>query len=100
MVQMDVLIFDVYNMSDTGGVSKTLNAHSSDADHVPVVCISLEGNGSRPSHRGGGYRTDGRSFTLNTVDRHSVCYEKQKEVLVFKERAGKPGGGQRDIDSE
>lgn len=36
--------------------------------------IALEGNGSRPSHRGGGYRKDGRSFTLNTVDRHCVCY--------------------------
>ena len=55
--------------------------------------IALEGNGSRPSHRGGGWREDGRMFTLNTVDRHSVCYEEPAEVLVFKERAGRPGGG-------
>ena len=41
---------------------------------IKEIVIALEGNGSRPSHRGGGYSMDGKSFTLNTVDRHSVCY--------------------------
>lgn len=36
--------------------------------------IALEGNGARPSHLGGGWKQDGRMFTLNTVDRHCVCY--------------------------
>lgn len=36
--------------------------------------ISLEGNGSRPSHRGTGYSESGEMFTLNTIDRHAVCY--------------------------
>lgn len=38
----------------------------------PVVC--LEGNGQRPSHQGDGYRVTDRMYTLNTIDRHAVCY--------------------------
>lgn len=38
----------------------------------PVVC--LEGNGSRPSHQGDGYRVADKMYTLNTIDRHAVCY--------------------------
>lgn len=34
----------------------------------------LEGTGARPSHHGKGYSDDGKSFTLNTVERHSVAY--------------------------
>jgi len=34
----------------------------------------LEGNGIRPSHRGDGIGED-VSFTLNTVERHAVCYQ-------------------------
>jgi DNA (cytosine-5)-methyltransferase 1 len=33
----------------------------------------LEGNGARPSHRGEGIG-EGVSFTLNTIERHAVCY--------------------------
>ena len=36
--------------------------------------ISLEGNGIRPSHLGSGYSEDGKMFTLNTIERHAVCY--------------------------
>lgn len=31
--------FDVYNMQNTGGVSKTLNSVATDSDHVQVVCF-------------------------------------------------------------
>lgn len=34
----------------------------------------VEGNGSRPSHLGDGFREDGSMYTLNTVDRHAVAY--------------------------
>jgi DNA (cytosine-5)-methyltransferase 1 len=37
-----------------------------------VFC--LEGNGSRPSHRGTGISDSGVSYTLNTVERHAVAY--------------------------
>ena len=47
----------------------TLNAEQ----EVNVV-IALEGNGSRPSHRGSGYNESGKMFTLNTIEVHSVCY--------------------------
>ena len=38
----------------------------------PVVAI--EGNGSRPSHRGDGYSEDNVSYTLNSVEQHGVAY--------------------------
>ena len=41
-------------------------------DNRPVIC--LEGNGIRPSHRGGGYSKEGVMFTMNTIERHAVCY--------------------------
>lgn len=34
----------------------------------------LEGNGSRDSHRGDGYKQSDVMYTLNTVEQHSVCY--------------------------
>ncbi len=38
----------------------------------PVVC--LEGNGSRESHLGDGYKESDIMYTLNTVEQHAVCY--------------------------
>ena len=38
-----------------------------------MAIVALEGNGSRPSHRGDGYGGD-VSFTLNSVERHAVSY--------------------------
>lgn len=36
--------------------------------------IAIEGNGSRPSHRGGGYSQDDRMYTVNTTEVHAVAY--------------------------
>ncbi|MCL2363011.1 MAG: DNA cytosine methyltransferase, partial [Defluviitaleaceae bacterium] len=56
--------------------SRTLDTSSPDpnknAGGMMVVC--LEGNGTRPSHKGSGFGVD-VSFTLNTVERHAVCYD-------------------------
>ena len=43
----------------------------------PAVCVqgktfAIEGNGSRPSHKGDGYSETDVMYTLNTVDRHAV----------------------------
>lgn len=57
----------VMNVSDK---ANTLGAQ--DHGHPPIIC--LEGNGIRPSHRGGGYSEEGKMFTLNTIERHAVCY--------------------------
>ena len=40
--------------------------------HTDIVC--LEGNGSRPSHKGDGYKVGGVSYTLNSTEVHAVCY--------------------------
>lgn len=39
-----------------------------------VDVIALEGNGARPSHLGKGFSEDGKMYTLNTIEQHSVCY--------------------------
>lgn len=38
--------------------------------------IALEGNGARNSHNGDGYDESNVMYTLNTVERHAVCYRK------------------------
>lgn len=40
-----------------------------------VVC--LEGNGTRPSHRGVGFSEGGVMYTLNSVEIHCVCYKEK-----------------------
>lgn len=36
--------------------------------------IVIEGNGSRPSHFGDGYKESETMYTLNTTEVHAVCY--------------------------
>ena len=38
--------------------------------------IVLEGNGSRESHQGDGYKESDTMYTLNTVEQHAVCTDK------------------------
>ena len=45
---------------------------ATDPHHVPCIC--LEGNGSRESHQGNGYKESETMYTLNTVEQHGVCY--------------------------
>ena len=47
----------------------TLRAES---HHPPIV---LEGNGSRPSHKGNGYKESEEMFTLNSTEVHAVIVE-------------------------
>ena len=58
-------------------VSPTLqNRMGTGGNNVPLAlqCVPLEGNGARASHRGNGYGDVGDpSFTLNSVERHSVA---------------------------
>lgn len=37
--------------------------------------VVIEGNGSRPSHQGDGYKESDISYTLNAVEQHAVCIE-------------------------
>ena len=61
---------DAYNQLITGDKSMTVTAKSADAHHVPCV---LEGNGSRPSHSGDGYKESETMYTLNSTEQHAVC---------------------------
>ena len=63
---------DGYNQQSAGNVSKPLSNAATDSDHVPIVCI--EGNGSRPSHRGDGYAESDTMYTLNGTEHHAVAY--------------------------
>ena len=36
--------------------------------------VCLEGNGSRPSHRGDGWRESDVMYTLNSTEVHTICY--------------------------
>lgn len=46
-----------------------------------IILASLEGNGSRPSHRGTGIGVADKMFTLNTTEVHGVIYRRQKNEL-------------------
>ena len=65
--------FDGYNQQSTGDVAMPLRSKSADSDHVPIVC--LEGNGSRPSHKGDGYAENEIMYTLNSTEHHAVAVE-------------------------
>lgn len=64
---------DLFNQTTTGNVSKTMSSSATDSDHVPCV-ICIEGNGTRPSHKGSGVSEE-PMFTLNTKEVHAVCYK-------------------------
>lgn len=36
--------------------------------------IAIEGNGARPSHRGGGWCEGEIMYTLNSTEVHAICY--------------------------
>lgn len=36
--------------------------------------VMIEGNGSRPSHKGDGFRQSNEMYTLNTIEVHKVAY--------------------------
>lgn len=42
---------------------------------TPSVLYALEGNGTRDSHKGNGWKETDTMFTLNTIERHGVVYE-------------------------
>jgi len=59
-----------------GDPCHTLASGSADS-----AIVALEGNGSRPSHKGSGISENGVSPTLNTVERHAVAYQDKVGAL-------------------
>ena len=62
---------DMYNGTVTGDKSMSMTSGRADVHHTPSV-ICIEGNGTRESHRGDGYKESETMFTLNTVEQHAV----------------------------
>ena len=55
--------------------SRTIDTSNQSPDKNQGGIIVLEGNGSRPSHRGDGYKESETMYTLNTVETHAICTE-------------------------
>lgn len=49
----------------------TLNVYDNSESRTPTIAV--EGNGSRPSHRGDGYIESDQSYTLNSTEVHGVA---------------------------
>lgn len=71
---------DLYNGQITGDVAATLSSEScvTNSRNGPYAMVGkpdticLEGNGSRESHFGDGYRESDVMYTLNTIEQHGV----------------------------
>ena len=66
------------SLNPDSGIYKTETSRTLDNNGGNPACnqggiVVLEGNGSRPSHKGAGFSEEDVSFTLNAVERHSVC---------------------------
>ena len=61
-------------MSGTLGVSQDQTVFQ----HIPTV--ALEGNGSRPSHFGDGYKETDVMYTLNSIEQHAVAHNQTSRV--------------------
>lgn len=80
--------------------SKTLTNGSCPGHHNHVV-ICIEGNGSRPSHQGDGYKESEQMYTMNTTEVHAVCYaekrffdwEEDDRSVTIRNNGGSYGGG-------
>lgn len=57
--------------------SSSQQTESDKWEQAQINTLSIEGNGSRPSHRGSGF-SEGAMYTLNSVEHHSVLVENQK----------------------
>ena len=75
------MAYDGYNMSVNDKTFMTITSGATDDHHIPSVIYSLEGNGARPSHQGTGYSDEGKMFTLNTIEKHAVCYAIEGNVV-------------------
>ena len=52
--------------------SRTIDANGGNPGCNQGGIIVIEGNGTRPSHQGDGYKESDVMYTLNTVDRHAI----------------------------
>ncbi len=69
-----------------GGVREYLSSTSEQEHCLPSITnpssdsqktVVIEGNGTRPSHKGDGYSESDVMYTLNSTEHHAVCYATQ-----------------------
>lgn len=82
--------FSSVNVSENN-MSLTLEAGSGEGgNNMPIV---LEGNGTRESHKGPGYKESDVMYSLNTVEQHAVCtYQDKTGTLSPGAHAGSYNG--------
>ena len=59
--------------------SRTIDANGGNPACNQGGIVVVEGNGSRPSHRGDGYKESDVMYTLNTTEQHAVVYAIDRE---------------------
>ncbi len=59
--------------------SRTLDANGGNPACNQGGIVVVEGNGSRPSHKGDGYKESDVMYTLNTIEQHAVVYAIDRE---------------------
>jgi DNA (cytosine-5)-methyltransferase 1 len=70
-----------HNYEPFENVSETVQAaYGTGGGNIPIV---LEGNGSRESHKGDGYKQSDIMYTLNTIEQHAVCCLNDQGVSVM-----------------
>ena len=60
--------------------SRCLDANGGDpsCNQGGIAVVAIEGNGSRPSHRGDRYKETDAMYTLNATEQHGVAYSSSK----------------------
>lgn len=59
--------------------SRTIDANGGNPACNQGGIVVVEGNGSRPSHKGDGYKESDIMYTLNTIEQHAVVYAIDRE---------------------
>ncbi|NMD99355.1 DNA (cytosine-5-)-methyltransferase [Selenomonas bovis] len=77
--------------------SRTLDTRGGDpaCNQGGIAVVAIEGNGTRPSHKGSGYSEDGVSFTLNTTEQHAVAFAEKSAALLAND--GPKGASSQQI---
>ncbi|WP_320951970.1 DNA cytosine methyltransferase [Hungatella effluvii] len=60
-------------------ISRTIDANGGNPACNQGGIVVVEGNGSRPSHKGDGYKESDVMYTLNTIEQHAVVYAIDRE---------------------
>lgn len=101
--QSNYLCYDSRGNGDGVTASNITGDHENRVTDYTNIVISLEGNGTRESHRGDGYHEDDSMYTLNTVEQHSVCYsidgyaQYADKNPILRASGGDNGGGSEAI---